>query len=155
MYISWYINYSHSYFHRVPTPNCVFDAKIIPHLCVSASPLTQGEHPGCSEPEEQDEDQQSAPWVLVHQYLENKAEGEVDVVERADAPVGGAKQHFAVQQDGPVHQVQAEEHQHWQQQLYVHQGLAMVDGDTGWFWGGRVDVDAHLPVRANGMDDTD
>lgn len=78
----------------------------------SSLPLTQSKHPGRSEPEEEDEDQQRACWVFVHQYLENKAEGEVDVVERADAPVGGAQQHFAVQQDGSVHQVQAEEHQH-------------------------------------------
>lgn len=75
-------------------------------------PLTQSKHPRRCEPEAEDEDQQRAPRIFVHQYLENKAEGEVDVVERADAPVGGAQQHFAVQQDGSVHQVQAEEHQH-------------------------------------------
>lgn len=93
-------------------------------------PLTQCEHPGCSEPEEDDEDEQRAPRVFVHQYLENEAKGEVDVVERADAPVGGAEEHFAVQQDGSVHQVQAEEHQHRQQQLQVHEGFASVVGDA-------------------------
>lgn len=74
--------------------------------------LTQSKHPGRSKPEEQDEDQQCARWVLVHQYLENKAKGEVDIVEGAYAPVGGAQQHFAVQQNGSVHQVEPQEHQH-------------------------------------------
>lgn len=93
--------------------NCmIILSGLIPHMPFFCLPLTQGKHPGCSEPEEEDDDQQCAPRVLVHQYLENKAKGEVDVVERADAPVGGAEQHFAVQQDGSVHQVQAEEHQH-------------------------------------------
>lgn len=44
-------------------------------------PLTQSKHPGSSEPEEEDEDKQRAPRVFVHQYLENEAKGEVDVVE--------------------------------------------------------------------------
>lgn len=86
---------------------------LILHIHSFCLPLTQSKHPGCSEPEEKDEDQQCASRVLVHQYLENKAKGEVDVVEWADAPVGGAEQHFAVQQHSSVHQVQAEEHQHW------------------------------------------
>lgn len=94
-------------------------------------PLAQSEHPGRREPEAEDEDEQGAPRVFVHQHLEDKAKGEVDVVERADAPVGGAEQHFAVQQDGPVHQVQAEEHEHGQQQLHVHEGLALVVGNAG------------------------
>lgn len=63
-------------------------------------PLTQSQHPGRSQPEEEDEGQQRARRVFVHQYLEYEAETEVYVVERADAPVGGAQQHFAVQQDG-------------------------------------------------------
>lgn len=85
---------------------------LITHMQFSSLPLTQRKHPGSCEPEEEDEGQQRARRVFVHQYLENKAKGEVDVVERADAPVGGAQQHFAVQEDGSVHQVQAEEHQH-------------------------------------------
>lgn len=78
---------------------------LITQMQFSSIPLTQSKHPGCSEPEEEDEDQQRARRVFVHQYLENKAEGEVDIVEGADAPVGGTQQHFAVQQDGSVHQV--------------------------------------------------
>lgn len=77
----------------------------ITHMQFSSLPLTQSKHPRRSEPEEEDEGQQRPCRVFVHQYLENKAEGEVDVVERADAPVGGAQQHFAMQQDGSVHQV--------------------------------------------------
>lgn len=118
-------------------------------------PLTQSKHPGSSEPEAEDEDEQRASWVFVHQYLENEAKGEVDVVERADAPVGGAEQHFAVQQDGSVHQVKAEEHQHGQQQLQVHEGFASVVGNTERRGGRGVDVLAHLPVRSDGVDDTD
>ena len=121
--------------------------------CSSLSlPLTQRKHPGRSEPEEEDEDQQRASRVLVHQDLENKAEGEVDVVERADAPVGGTQQHFAVQQDGSVHQVQTQEHQHWQQQLHVQQGPVVVAGMTERSWGRGVEVEAHLPVCAYGVD---
>lgn len=85
---------------------------LISHMQFFSLPLTQSKHPGRRDPEEEDEDQQRACRVFVHEYLENKAKGEVDVIERADAPVGGAQQHFAVQQDGSVHQVQAEEHQH-------------------------------------------
>lgn len=94
-------------------------------------PLTQRQHPRRREPEEEDEDEKRAPRVLVHQHLEHEAEGEVDVVERADAPVGGAEQHFTVQQDGPVHQVQAEEHQHGQEELHIHVGAAFAVGNAG------------------------
>lgn len=118
-------------------------------------PLTQCKHPGRTEPEEEDEEQQRAPWVFVHQYLEDKAEGEVDVVEWADGPVGGAQQHFAVQQDGPAHQVQAEEHEHGQDQLHVHQYAALVAGKTQRHQRRGVGVTAHLPVCANRLDDTD
>lgn len=118
-------------------------------------PLTQSKHPGSSEPEEEDEDKQRAPRVFVHQYLEYEAKGEVDVVEWADAPVGGAEEHFAVQQDGSVHQVKAEEHQHGQQQLQVHEGFASVVGSTEGRWERRVDVLAHLPVCPDRVDDTD
>lgn len=118
-------------------------------------PLTQSKHPGSSEPEEEDEDEQRAPRVFVHQYLENEAKGEVDVVEWANAPVGGAEEHFAVQQDGSVHQVKAKEHQHGQQQLQVHESFASVVGNTEGHWGRWVDVPAHLPVRSDGVDDTD
>lgn len=71
---------------------------IHPHLnhCIHADlffrpPFTQREHPRCGEPEEEDEDEQRAPRVFVQQHLEHEAEGEVDVVERTNAPVGGAE----------------------------------------------------------------
>lgn len=131
--------------------------------CVHANrffrpPLTQREHPRRGEPEEEDEDEQRAPRVLVHQHLEHEAEGEVDVVERADAPVGGAEQHFAVQQDGPVHQVQAEEHQHGQEELHVHVGVAPAGRNAGrrrpgGVGGGGVGRVSGVQVRANGVDD--
>lgn len=124
----------------------------------SCLPLAQREHPRGGEPEEEDKDEQRAARVFVHQHLEDEAKGEVDVVERADAPVGGAEQHFAVQQDGSVHQVQAQEHQHGQEKLHVHEGLASVPGNAGWRrrGGGEVGVgEADVPVRSNGMDDTD
>lgn len=118
-------------------------------------PLAQSEHPGRSEPEEEDEDEQRASWVFVHQHLENEAKGEVDVVERADAPVGGAEEHFAVQQDGSVHQVEAEEHQHAHQELQVHEGFTSGVGNTECRRGRGVDVLAHLPVCPDRVDDTD
>lgn len=118
-------------------------------------PLAQTKHPGSSEPEDDDKDEQRASRVFVHQYLQNEAKSEVDVVEWADAPVGGAEEHFAVQQDGSVHQVKAEEHQHGQQQLQVHEGFGSVAGNTEGRWGGRVDVLAHLQVCPHGVDDTD
>lgn len=102
----------------IPVAHCEEGDGYEPHSCVHVTccclglSFTQSEHPGSSDPEEADEDQQRACRVFVHQYLEYKAEGEVDVVEGADAPVGGAQQDFAVQQDGSVHPVQAEEHQH-------------------------------------------
>lgn len=92
--------------------------------------------------------------MFVHQYLKDKAKGEVDVVKRANAPVGGAQEHFAVQQDGSVNQVEAQEHEHGQQQLHVQQGLIVVTGNTERSGGGGVGVEVHLPVRANWMDDT-
>lgn len=60
-----------------------------------------------------------------------------------------------MQQDGSVHQVKAEEHQHGQQQLQVHEGFASGVGDTEGCWGRRVGVLAHLPVSPDGVDDTD
>lgn len=93
--------------------------------------------------------------MLVHQHLENEAEGKVDAVEWANAPVGGAQQHFAVQQDGSVHQVQTEEHQHRQQQVHVQQGLAVVAGNTEWVWGRGVKMESHFPIGANRMYGTD
>lgn len=66
-------------------------------------PLTQSKHPGRNEPEEEDDAQQCTCRVFVHQYLEDEAEGKIDVVQWTNAPVGGAQQYFAVQQDGSVH----------------------------------------------------
>lgn len=122
-------------------------------------PLTQREHPRRGEPEEEDEDEERAPGVFVQQHLEHEAEGEVDVVERTNAPVGGAEQHFAVQQDGPVHQVQAEEHQHGQEELQVHVGVASAVRNAGrrrgGVGGGGVGRVSGVQVRANGVDDAD
>lgn len=144
------------HFHVAKTAlNYVDKSSVTFNLEFGFLPLAQSKHPGSSEPEEEDKDEQRASWVFVHQYLENEAKGEVDVVERADAPVGGAEEHFAVQQDGSVHQVKAEEHQHAQQQLQVHEGFASVVGNTERCGGRRVDVPAHLPVSSDGVDDTD
>lgn len=60
-----------------------------------------------------------------------------------------------MQQDGPVHQVQAEEHQHRQQQLDVQQGLAVAGGHTERSRGGGVRIQAGSPVCANRMDGAD
>lgn len=54
-----------------------------------------------------------------------------------------------------MHQVKAEEHQHGEQQLQVHEGFASVVGRTEGRWGRRVDVLAHLPVCPDRVDDTD
>lgn len=65
-----------------------------------------------------------------------------------------------MEQDGSVHQVQAQEHQHGQEKLHVHEDLVSMPGNAGWRrrggGGGGVGVgEANVPVCANGMDDTD
>lgn len=149
-----YLVHVYAHIHTHTRLNCRVRADLF--FC---PPLTQCEHPRCGEPEEEDEDEQRAAGVFVHQHLEHEAEGEVDVVERADAPVGGAEQHFAVQQDGPVHQVQAEEHQHGQEELHVHVAVASAVRNAGrrrgGVGGGGVGWVSGVQVRANRVDDAD
>lgn len=85
------------------------------------SPLGHRQHPGGGEPEAKREAEQQAAWVRGHVQLGHEPVAEADLVEGADAAVRRVEQYAAVQEHGPGHEVEAQQHGQGQQRLPLAQ----------------------------------